>query len=305
MTDEEADRGLSDTALESLSAREREVLDAACSGATAREMASDLSLAESSVRSHLAHIYAKLGVRGRVDLLARLGTSPRTVGPAPSDAVPAASPDRPWRWLAVLLAGALVLIVLAVALWPRVVRYERSGLSFEYPAAWTLHDRLPAETGFGQTLALIGTIPWGPCDDSDINCHYREHLGSGQVEVQLGVVSLFTMNICEWAKQRPDLAGRTDGPALAGIEYRRVQGRPAVRTDWVVNGSDYYGSDGWQEWMIASPDSLDVAYTISAKWHGPGDEAFLADLDHLVATLTLPSTGAAGPPGDCGSPFPR
>src|SRR3954451_25029804 len=88
MTGEGADRGLSDAALASLSDREREVLDAARSGASARELAAELSLAETTVRTHLGHIYGKLGVRGRVELLARLGTS--GAPGAPGGAAPAA-----------------------------------------------------------------------------------------------------------------------------------------------------------------------------------------------------------------------
>jgi DNA-binding CsgD family transcriptional regulator len=58
--------------LSPLSEREREILSAAASGLSARDIASRFTLSEATVRSHLASIYSKLGVAGRVELLARL-----------------------------------------------------------------------------------------------------------------------------------------------------------------------------------------------------------------------------------------
>ncbi len=59
-----------------LTPREREVLEAAVEGPSARAIASRLSLTEATVRSHLSAIYSKLGVAGRVELLARLNGGP-------------------------------------------------------------------------------------------------------------------------------------------------------------------------------------------------------------------------------------
>jgi DNA-binding CsgD family transcriptional regulator len=53
-----------------LSAREREVLETAMEGLSARAIATRLSLTEATVRSHLSAIYSKLGVSGRVELMA-------------------------------------------------------------------------------------------------------------------------------------------------------------------------------------------------------------------------------------------
>jgi DNA-binding CsgD family transcriptional regulator len=58
--------------LSKLSPSERQVLERARSGSTAIELARQLSLTEATVRTHLSHIYEKLGVRGRVELLSRL-----------------------------------------------------------------------------------------------------------------------------------------------------------------------------------------------------------------------------------------
>ena len=56
--------------LSALSPAEQAVLDQALTGVTAREIAERLSLSEATVRSHLSSIYVKLGVSGRVALLA-------------------------------------------------------------------------------------------------------------------------------------------------------------------------------------------------------------------------------------------
>ncbi len=106
--------GQSDADLSTLSEREREVLALALDGLSARAMAEGLSLTEATVRSHLSRIYAKLGVAGRVELLAKLnGGSGRNVLPLSPDPTAAArqSPRRPRRRV---FAG--LLLGLAVAL---------------------------------------------------------------------------------------------------------------------------------------------------------------------------------------------
>jgi DNA-binding CsgD family transcriptional regulator len=55
----------------SLTAREREVATLAAQGLTAREIAARLYIGERTVEGHLASIYAKLGIRSRVDLIRR------------------------------------------------------------------------------------------------------------------------------------------------------------------------------------------------------------------------------------------
>lgn len=69
--------------LSPLSEREREILSAATRGLSARDIASEFTLSEATVRSHLASIYSKLGVAGRVELLARLNEAP-----TPAEVVP-------------------------------------------------------------------------------------------------------------------------------------------------------------------------------------------------------------------------
>ncbi|MFI6778066.1 LuxR C-terminal-related transcriptional regulator [Nocardia sp. NPDC050412] len=54
-----------------LSPREIEVLRLVANGSSNREIAKDLFLSETTVKSHLVHIYAKLGVRSRTSAVAR------------------------------------------------------------------------------------------------------------------------------------------------------------------------------------------------------------------------------------------
>lgn len=97
--------------LTTLSEREREVLDLAMTGISARAVAERLSLTEATVRSHLSRIYAKLGVGGRVELLAQINGG-ATHGDAPSTTPTVeADPRAPRRRL--LPLGILVIVLLA------------------------------------------------------------------------------------------------------------------------------------------------------------------------------------------------
>jgi len=58
-----------------LSPREEDVLEVAAEGVSAREIARRLFLTEATVRSHLSSAYSKLGVSGRVELLARMNAA--------------------------------------------------------------------------------------------------------------------------------------------------------------------------------------------------------------------------------------
>ena len=59
----------------SLSRRERQVARLAAEGRTASEIAEQLFISRRTVESHLAHVYAKLGVRSRLDLVRRASES--------------------------------------------------------------------------------------------------------------------------------------------------------------------------------------------------------------------------------------
>lgn len=55
--------------LEGLTARERDVADAVARGATNKEVARQLSITERTVKAHLGAVFAKLGVRDRLQLV--------------------------------------------------------------------------------------------------------------------------------------------------------------------------------------------------------------------------------------------
>jgi DNA-binding CsgD family transcriptional regulator len=109
-----------------LSRRELEVLDAALEGLSARAIASRFSLTEATVRSHLSAIYSKLGVAGRVELLARLNGKaadmPATIEPSlpepPAESPASRTPGRSHRtrrfapgFVAVVACGLVAVIV--------------------------------------------------------------------------------------------------------------------------------------------------------------------------------------------------
>jgi DNA-binding CsgD family transcriptional regulator len=71
-----------DLDLSLLSPREGEVLDVAIEGLSVRRIAERLCLTEATVRSHLSATYSKLGVSGRVELLARLNGEADAAGRA-------------------------------------------------------------------------------------------------------------------------------------------------------------------------------------------------------------------------------
>ena len=54
--------------LEALTAREREIAELVAAGRTNREVAAQLVLSERTIEAHLRNVYAKLGVRSRVEL---------------------------------------------------------------------------------------------------------------------------------------------------------------------------------------------------------------------------------------------
>jgi LuxR family transcriptional regulator, maltose regulon positive regulatory protein len=57
--------------VEPLTAREREILRLLVAGASNREVASQLFITTSTVKGHVHHIIAKLGVKGRTQAIAK------------------------------------------------------------------------------------------------------------------------------------------------------------------------------------------------------------------------------------------
>lgn len=104
--------------LSALTPAEQAVLDHALTGVPAREIAERLSLSEATVRSHLSSIYVKLGVSGRVALLAQFRGSD-TVLPAIAAHVsrPPGATVAGWSWgVLALLEGAYTVYLLSHAL---------------------------------------------------------------------------------------------------------------------------------------------------------------------------------------------
>ena len=61
-------RPAQDEATGPLTAREREIAELVAAGRTNREVAEQLVLSTRTIEAHLRNIYAKLGVRSRVEL---------------------------------------------------------------------------------------------------------------------------------------------------------------------------------------------------------------------------------------------
>ena len=186
--------------------------------------------------------------------------------------------------------------------------FHSQGLDFDYPASWTIHDQLPASTGFGQTFAVIGTHAWpSSCGASDINCYYEATLEPGTIAVDIGVVYFPATDddLCVRGATGIDLQGRGPDDPVATRTLIRVDARPTLKTTYAVGGKDYYLSDEWLDWEIAAAGTVDEAYTIDAKVRGPGTDAMKAELDALIASIRLtPGPNAGQGPADCGAPFP-
>ncbi|MGI8928659.1 MAG: helix-turn-helix domain-containing protein [Candidatus Limnocylindrales bacterium] len=142
--------------LSSLSPREREVLDQALKGGSVAAIAATLSLSEATIRSHLTQIYAKLGVSGRLELLARMKGAP------PLTELPAALPHgrRSIRLsdpstLAKLAMLAAIALVLGLGAGFVVIGAFNVVLPFRYPEDDdTLRERIPVVLAY---LTWVGT----------------------------------------------------------------------------------------------------------------------------------------------------
>jgi DNA-binding CsgD family transcriptional regulator len=108
--------------LEVLSDREREVLALALTGLSAKAIADQLTLTQATIRSHLSRIYAKVGVGGRVELLANLKSQPPDRESSPPSLPVQPSPPRRHRLWPVMAALAISVVVVgtgALFLWLR------------------------------------------------------------------------------------------------------------------------------------------------------------------------------------------
>lgn len=94
-----------------LTPAERRVLALAADGRSVREIARTLVLTEATIHSHLTHIYAKVGVRGRVGLLAKLAAASQS-----DRQEPPVQPARTALLPALVASGLLAVASLAAGL---------------------------------------------------------------------------------------------------------------------------------------------------------------------------------------------
>jgi hypothetical protein len=218
-----------------------------------------------------------------------------------------------------LVVGALIIATIALAIWLRpetssfqwpsdATRFDNNGISFSYPASWTVNDKLPATTGMGQTIALLGTQRWGACAAYDINCHYEQKLDPGAIEVRIerAVAVGGDGGFCSYARYRPDLQGRVStDPQVVETRLFRVLGHPVIYTAYAVNGTDYYLSDEWRQWTIGVSDAGNEVFGIDSRFRGPGVDALHAALDAMVQTVQIGASPYNPPPqGNCTDLFP-
>jgi DNA-binding CsgD family transcriptional regulator len=113
----QGDDRIRDEDLDALTGAERTVLGLARKGRSAREIATDLVVTEATVRSHLSRIYAKLGVRGQLELMARLGSaaSEPVENDATVDATRNSADTSRRRRRRLALAGTIAVVALAAA----------------------------------------------------------------------------------------------------------------------------------------------------------------------------------------------
>ena len=144
--------------LSRLSGAERRVLSLALTGLSVREIADRLVLSEPTVRGHLGRIYGKLGVTGRVDLLARVAAEAARDDPPPDrdEDDPDLTP-RSELPLVLVLVGGLAVVVLLSVLYPPAMIVTGPALVF---AGWRLRRSRPTSAvGFAALwILLVGIV---------------------------------------------------------------------------------------------------------------------------------------------------
>jgi hypothetical protein len=129
------------------------VFDLALDGRTTASIADQLVVSEATVRTHLTRIYSKLQVRGRLDLLARVGGGPSSAGQLRQVPESGIGLGRPVIWL----AGALSAVGLVAAFFaPPVTVLLGPAL---VALGLFLRRRLPREHRWVRVLVLtVGSI---------------------------------------------------------------------------------------------------------------------------------------------------
>lgn len=138
--------------LDCLSPAERRVLELALDGRSVRGIAEALVVGESTVHSHLLRIYRKLGVRGRLDLLARVSQarSP-SVGPPVSPTRPSHDDLIPALAAAVAVMAVLVGFVVPASTFASSPALLVSGL-------YLRRSRRGSIRAAGRALVIAGVV---------------------------------------------------------------------------------------------------------------------------------------------------
>lgn len=123
--------------LATLTPAERRVFEVAIRGVSVKEIATELHVTEATVASHLSRMYAKLGVRGRAELIARASrpTSPEQAG------LRWRRVASPWAGIAaaaLALAAGVFMPLLGVILGPFLVAAAWQGRSHLGWARWVV-----------------------------------------------------------------------------------------------------------------------------------------------------------------------
>jgi DNA-binding CsgD family transcriptional regulator len=102
-----------------LTRAERDVVRLALAGLPVRQISEQLVVSESTVHTHLTNIYRKLGVTGRVDLLARAAALQETAErPVEVTSPPARRPLGLEASIAIATGGVLVALIQPVTAFP-------------------------------------------------------------------------------------------------------------------------------------------------------------------------------------------
>jgi DNA-binding CsgD family transcriptional regulator len=108
-----------------LTPAERDVVGLALDGLSVREISARLVVSESTVHTHLTHVYQKLGVRGRLDLLA-LARSPRQTPQTIEVASPRAGRARDLQTGVTIAAIGIVITLVLPVIAPVIAARESS-----------------------------------------------------------------------------------------------------------------------------------------------------------------------------------
>jgi hypothetical protein len=211
--------------------------------------------------------------------------------------------------------AAVAVTILAVALPRPANAYDDGGVAFNFPSNWTLHDQLAQPVEGGAYHAILGTVAFDSCEESDLNCYLRQPIEPGQIEVSLRSMFL-DVDFCGYFQRKFPSALLPIGLNAVNVRQSsnvRVGGQPAGYLDFVEEGPASGPAEEIQQWYIESSYSNRAIYEIEATVNGTGDATLHGDLERLVASfkflpqqltpdesaeLNLPSTD------DCSHLFP-